>query len=165
MSTKARKKHTKKQKRLAIIALVAVVGIMAGIWFATRPRPESDSKDTQPQTQAPTGESDPTDPSEDPTQPTFAKNFTVIVVHSDGTEKTFTYGTNADYLGPVLVEKGLIVESDSPGLFNTVDGETADWNVDQSYWSFYIGGEYGMTGVDKTDITEGATYTFKAEGA
>jgi len=147
-----------KKTILALIALVAVVGIMAGIWFATRPRPESDSKDTQPQTQAPTGESDPTDPSEDPTQPTFAKNFTVIVVHSDGTEKTFTYGTNADYLGPVLVEKGLVVESDSPGLFNIVDGETADWNVDQSYWSFYIGEEMAMYGMNDAVIHDGDVF-------
>lgn len=147
-----------KKTILALIALLAVVAIMAGIWFATRPRPEDDDKDTQPQTQAPTGGSDPTDPSDDPTQPTFSKTFTVIVVHSDGTEKSFVFGTNDDYLGPVLVEKGLVIESNSPGLYNTVDGETADWNVDQSYWSFYIGEEMAAYGMDDAVIHHGDVF-------
>ena len=30
-------------------------------------------------------------------------------------------------------------------------------------WAFYINGEYAMTGVDSTEITEGAEYTFKVE--
>ena len=44
-----------------------------------------------------------------------------------------------------------------------VNGITADYDVDQTYWAFYINGEYGMTGVDATDIEAGATYTFKVE--
>lgn len=34
---------------------------------------------------------------------------------------------------------------------------------DGKYWAFYVDGEYAATGVDSTDITAGATYTFKAE--
>lgn len=146
-----------KNKKLifALIALVAVVAIMAGIWFATRPRPQKDDGETQGQTNASTAASNGTDTS---SEPEFEKNFTVIVVHADGSEKTFTYGTNDDYLGPVLVEKGLIVESNSPGLYNTVDGETADWNVDQSYWSFYIGNEMASYGMDDAVIHDGDVF-------
>lgn len=140
-----------KKTILALIALLAVVALMAGIWFATRPRPEEGSKEPQEQTKA-SGETDAS------TEPEFEKTFTVIVVHADGSEKRFTYGTNDDYLGPVLVEKGLIVESDSPGLYNTVDGETADWNVDQSYWSFYIGEEQAMYGMNDAVIHDGDVF-------
>lgn len=86
------------------------------------------------------------------------KSFTVIVVHKDGTEKSFTYKTAEKNLGPVLVKEGLIVESSSPGLYNVVDGETADWNVDQSYWAFYINGEMAMQGMNDTEIKDGDTF-------
>ena len=62
------------------------------------------------------------------------------------------------FRSPVLVEKGLIVESDSPGLYNIVDGETADWNTDGAYWAIYIGEEYATTGVSETPVTDGVVY-------
>ena len=37
-------------------------------------------------------------------------------------------------------------------------GITADYDVDQSYWGFYKGGEYMMTGVDSTVIADGDAY-------
>lgn len=86
------------------------------------------------------------------------KSFTVIVVHKDGTEKTFNYTTAEENLGPALVKEGLIVESNSPGMYSTVDGETADWNTDQSYWAFYVGSEYAMQGMDDTAVNNGDTF-------
>ena len=38
---------------------------------------------------------------------------------------------------------------------SAVDGETADWNVDQSYWALYIGEEYATTGADSTPVNDG----------
>ena len=50
------------------------------------------------------------------------------------------------------------------GLYvKTVNGVTVDYDTDGKYWAFYVDGEYAATGVDSTDITAGATYTFKAE--
>ena len=47
----------------------------------------------------------------------------------------------------------------------TVNGMTADYDKDGVYWAFYIDGEYAMTGVDATNITEGAQYAFRMEKA
>ena len=44
-----------------------------------------------------------------------------------------------------------------------VNGITADYDVDQSYWGFYIDGEYAMTGVDGTSIEEGRIYRLAYE--
>ena len=126
---------SKKKTILAIIALVVVLGLMLGIWFASRSKPE---------------------PKED--EVSDSKHFTVEVVHSDGTVKTFEYDTNEDYLGAVLVEEGLVVESDSPGMYNTVDGEDAIWEVNKSYWGFFVNGEYAMEGMNTTLIEDGAVY-------
>ena len=47
----------------------------------------------------------------------------------------------------------------------TVNGMTADYAKDGVYWAFYIDGEYAMTGVDATNITDGAQYAFRMEKA
>jgi len=50
------------------------------------------------------------------------------------------------------------------GLYvKTVDGITVDYDTNGKYWAFYINGEYAMTGVDTTPITEGEEYSFKVE--
>lgn len=114
---------------LALIALMAVAAVMVGILFITNSFGDQG-----------------------------AKTITVTVVHGDGTEKTFTYRTGEEYLGAVLYAEGLIVESASAGMFDTVDGEKADWSVDQSYWALYIGDDYATTGVDTTPIHDGDSF-------
>ncbi len=116
---------------LAAVALVAVIGIMAGLWLATRQ-----------QTQA------------------GGKNITVTVVHGDGASKDFTYSTDAEFLGDVIQAEGLVQGVQGPyGLeMFTVDGETASWEENQSYWSLYIGEEYATTGADGVVLTDGGVY-------
>jgi hypothetical protein len=89
------------------------------------------------------------------------KKITVKVVHKDKTEKVFTYETNEEYLGPVLSGAGLLQGDEGPyGLMiHTVDGEKADWNVDQSYWAVYQGEEYATVGIDQMVIRDGDTFS------
>lgn len=91
-------------------------------------------------------------------------SLTVTVKGSGGT-KTFTYETDKSTVGAALLEEGLIEgEQGQYGLYvKVVDGETADWDTDGTYWAFYVNGEYAMTGVDSTPIEEGATYEFVRE--
>ncbi len=90
---------------------------------------------------------------------TPGKNFTVTVIHGDSSEKTFTYETGEKMLGVCLEKNGLIsAEGADAGMFHTVDGEKADWNENQSYWAFYIGEEYAMTGIYATEIVDGGVY-------
>ena len=119
-----------KKMILAAVALVVIIAIFAGVFVATRPAAQEGSK-----------------------------AFTVVVVHADGSEKTFEYRTDDEKLGAFLEEKGLI-ESDGAdtGMFHTVDGEKADWNVNQSYWAFYEGDEYAMIGIYDTVIVDGVIY-------
>ena len=84
----------------------------------------------------------------------------VVEVKAEDQQVTFTIKTDKDTVGAALLEHGLIAgEEGAYGLYiKQVNGITADYDVDQTYWSFYINGEYAMTGVDTTEITEGATY-------
>ena len=67
-------------------------------------------------------------------------------------------------MGEYLTEQGLVEGTTSEyGLMITsVKVEKHDYDVDGSYWAFYIDGEYAMTGVDSTPIEEGKTYALKA---
>lgn len=131
---------------LALVAFLAVVAVMAGVFLATRPRAA-----------APTGTTDPSSTSG--TGTVYAKTISVLVVHGNGEEKTFTYQTNEEYLGAVLYAEGLIVaDAANSGMFDTVDGELASWAESQSYWALYIGEAYATTGVDTTPIQNGDTF-------
>ena len=91
--------------------------------------------------------------------------FNFEVTDADGNVTKFQIHTDETVVGPALVNLGLIDGDESEwGLYvKTVNGITADYDVDQSYWAFYVDGEYAMTGVDSTDITAGSTYAFKVE--
>lgn len=90
-----------------------------------------------------------------------AVTFTLTVTDLEGNESTFDVTTTKSTVGDALLEKGLI-EGDQGeyGLYvTTVNGITADWDKDQTYWAFYIDGEYALTGVDSTEITVGTAYS------
>ena len=88
-----------------------------------------------------------------------AKTVTVQVQAEDKTVN-FTIHTDSATLGEALMEHGLIAGEDSEfGLYvKQVNGITADYDVDQTYWGFYSGGEYMMSGVDTTEISGGESY-------
>ena len=116
----------------AVLAVLVLAAAMAGLYGATRP-------DTQ----------------------TGSKTITVEVVHKDESVKEFTYQTDGEYLGAVLLSEGLIQGEAGPyGLYiTTVDGEDAIYEVDQSYWAFYQGDEYATQGIDQTPFFDGAATT------
>ena len=78
---------------------------------------------------------------------------------------TFTIHTDKDTVGEALFEHNLIDGDEGAyGLYvKVVNGITADYDTDQSYWAFYINGETAMTGVDGATITEGETYRLEYE--
>lgn len=89
--------------------------------------------------------------------------FYFNVVDKDGNETKFEIHTDKTIVGEALLELGLIEgEQGDYGLYvKKVNGITADYNVDGTYWAFYEGDDYAMTGVDLTEIRAGATYAFK----
>jgi len=95
-----------------------------------------------------------------------SKTITFIVTDKDANAITFTIHTDAETVGEALLGVNLIAGEDSSyGLYvKVVNGITADYDVDQTYWAFYINGEYAMTGVDATALEDGATYGFTVEG-
>ena len=91
--------------------------------------------------------------------------FTFIVVDKEGVETSFEIHTDKTTVGEALLENQLIEgEKGEFGLYvKKVNGITADYDVDGTYWAFYINGEMAMSGVDTTEIVDGDSYSFKVE--
>ena len=114
-------------------ALVAALAVFAGAYFMLTPKPQEGSK-------------------------------SVVINVIDNSEKTTTYKvkTDAEYLlGAMEEAKGLTFDGEE-GEFGytlyTVNGVNADFNVDSSYWSIMVNGEYGNYGVSQQPIADGDTF-------
>lgn len=94
-----------------------------------------------------------------------AHAFMFTVVDVEGKETHFAINTDKETVGEALLELELIKgEPGAYGLYvKEVNGITADYDVNQTYWAFYVDDEYAMSGVDTTAIKEGASYAFKVE--
>lgn len=116
----------KKQTKIAGILLILCCALALIVFFQTRPDTTADEK-----------------------------QITIAVIHGNGSENTFSYETDAEYLGEVLTEEGLAEGTEGPyGMFiTTVDGETADEGKDQ-WWCITKAGEMVNTGADQTPIQD-----------
>lgn len=96
-----------------------------------------------------------------------AKTFELTVVDKEGVTHPYLIHTDAETVGEALVALELIAGEQGPyGLYiKSVLGQTLDYETDGMYWGFYVGGEYGMVGVDLTPIEEGVVYMLRADAA
>ena len=92
----------------------------------------------------------------------FGKGATTVQVEVKVEEQsvTFTLHTDKTILADALLEHDLVAGDEGAyGLYvKVVNGITADYDVDQSYWGFSKNGEYMMTGVDMTEFADGDQY-------
>lgn len=149
-----------KQKNKKITSMLLCMMLVVAMAFGTTACNEKRNNETQKSTEA-----------EQNTQAEIKvlgegeKEFAFAVVDKDGNETQFEIHTDKETVGEALLEQNLIVGEDGEyGLYvKTVNGITADYDVNQTYWAFYINDEYAQTGVDSTKITAGDSYSFKVE--
>ena len=75
---------------------------------------------------------------------------------------TFTINTDADNLEDALTEHNIIDGDEGPyGIYiKKVNGITADYDVDQSYWSLSKNGEPLMSGASGVQLNGGEHFEF-----
>ena len=90
------------------------------------------------------------------------RSFRFEVFHNVESTTVWKVYTDQTTLGAALLEVGLIEgDKTSFGLMvTTVNGLTADYDADQSWWMFLIDGEMAMAGVEETEIETDRIYAF-----
>lgn len=127
------KRKMDRKVAIGIVALVAAVALLAVVFFLFRQKPVEGSK-----------------------------AITIEVV--DDEQKTVTYDvkTDAEYLRQAMEEaEGLEFsgsESEYGMMVTTVNGVTADYNVNGAYWSFYVNGEYCNYGIETQPVLDGDAF-------
>lgn len=85
------------------------------------------------------------------------KTVTFKIIFEDKSEKTVELKTAKETLAEALVE-AKIIEYKADGLYETIDGVTADYGKDQSWWCITKGGEMTNYGLNDLKIADGEAY-------
>lgn len=127
------KKKTNGKLIIGAAVLVALIAIFAIVFFLFKPKPVQG-----------------------------AKSITIEVVDNNANSIMYDVHTDAEYLRQAMEETdGLEFsgsESEYGMMVETVNGVTADWNVDQSYWGFYVNGDYCNYGIDAQPVADGDAF-------
>ena len=131
------------------VVLIAALALMAVGCSETEEAPEAPASEAV--TATPIGEG--------------ATTFDLTVTKADGSKTAYAVSTDETTVGAALQELALIEgEEGDYGLYiKSVNGIIADYDTNGTYWAFYINGEYAMSGVDVTEIEEGAAYALRVE--
>lgn len=126
-------KKLNKKTLLGVVALVVVLGLMAVAYAVFGPKAVAGSK-----------------------------SITIEVIDHTGASTLYKTQTDAEFLRQALEEtEGLEIsgtESEYGLTIITVNGVTADFNVDGAYWSIMVNGEYGMYGADSQPVMDGDAF-------
>lgn len=91
-----------------------------------------------------------------------SKSITIEVVNKAQESTIYELKTDAEYLRGAMDEaEGLTydgTESEYGMMISAINGEVADFNVDQSYWGFYVNGEYCNYGIDTQPVYDGDAF-------
>lgn len=133
-------KKTNKKALLGVVVLVAVIAVLAAVFFIFREKPVEGTK-----------------------------AITIEVVDNEQKTTAYKLKTDAEYLLGAMEdakEKGLTfsgTEGDYGLAISTVNGIVADFNKDSAYWSFYVNGEYCNYGVTEQPVEDGDVFSIKYE--
>lgn len=123
----------KNKKLLGATLFVALIAVLAVVFFSFREKPVEGSK-----------------------------AITIEVVNKAGESTEYALKTDAEYLRQAMEEAdGLTfsgTEDDYGMMVDTVNGEKADYTADGAYWSFYVNEEYCNYGIDSQPVEDGDAF-------
>ncbi len=138
MAENQEKKQSNKKVLIGAAALIAVVAVLAVVFFVFREKPVQGHK-----------------------------SITIEVIDNTQSSTVYEVHTDAEYLRQAMEEaKGLEFsgkESEYGLMVETVNGVTPDYSVDGAYWSFYVNGAYCNYGVDSQPVEDGDAFVIKYE--
>lgn len=132
-------------KKTSVIIIILLLVIAVGLFFLPE---ENDSTDNELWKNATYTED---------TLIGVGKNNLILTVEAGDKSIDITVRTDMNNVGEVLKKHNVISGEEGPyGIYvKVVNGIEADYDKDQSYWSFEKDGEAMLTGVDSTEFKDG----------
>ena len=127
-----KKWYQSKKAIIGIIALVVVIIVMAFTYKALKPKAQQGTKEVQ-----------------------------LEVISQDGTKKTYSTKTDAEFLVEVMDElkdQGFSysgIDSEYGLMIDTVNDETANFSDNGAYWGIFVNGEFANYGISEQPVTDG----------
>ncbi len=91
-----------------------------------------------------------------------SKAITIEVVDKEQKSTMYELQTDAEFLRQAMEEAEGLEFSGTEGAYglmiDTVNGLTANFNVDASYWGFFVNGEYSQYGIDTQPVMDGDAF-------
>lgn len=129
-------KKSNKKVIIGVVALVAVIALLAALYFVFREKPVQG-----------------------------AKAITIEVIDDQAQSRMYQVNTDAEYLHQAMDEaEGLEItgyDSDYGFVVEGVNGLVADFNNGGAYWSFYVNDTYCIYGVDSQPVEDGDAFVIK----
>lgn len=123
------KKKTNKRLIIGVVALAALLVIFAIVFLLFKPKAVQGTK-----------------------------SITIKVVDNYNTT-VYNVQTDAEYLRQAMEDADGLEFSGSESMYGmmveTINGVTADWNVDASFWGFSVNGEECIYGIDTQPVADG----------
>lgn len=92
-----------------------------------------------------------------------SKEISIEVVNKEGVSTNYEVKTDAEFLKQAMEETEDLTfsgeESEFGMMIDTVNGEKADYAVDNSYWSFFVNDEYCNYGIETQPIVDGDKFS------
>ena len=148
---------TRFKKMLSVLVCAVLIAAMALTATGCSDNKATDTK--------PTSSVQSTNPTDDNVLGVGKNEFNLTVTGKNGKSTDFVIKTDKTVVGEALQELKIIEgEEGDYGLYiKSVNGVVADYDIDKTYWAFYIDGEYALTGIDQTNIEKGKKYQLKVE--
>ena len=147
----------KKTLIIIVAAFLALAVALTAVYFIHNAK-KDDGKAKDDKSQRDTNAGENGDADEDTQN---GKSISITVVGADGNATDYWIITEADYLQDAMDEaEGLTYTLDDSGMVIAINGESAQWDMDQAYWAIYVNDEYGMHGIDDQLVAEGDAFRF-----
>lgn len=127
-------KKSNKKVVIGVVALIALIAVLAGVYFKFSAKPVEGSK-----------------------------SITIEVVNKAQESTVYEVQTDAEFLRQAMEEaEGLTfsgAESEYGIMVDTVNGERADYTLDGAYWGFNVNGAYCNYGIDTQPVLDGDAFS------
>lgn len=125
--------NQKQKKILGVGIFVALIAVLAAVFFTFRPKTTQGSKE-----------------------------ISIEVINKAGESSTYELKTDAEYLQQAMDEADGLTYDGEEGAYgmmvDTINGETADYTKDKAYWSFYVNDTYCNYGISEQPVTDGDAF-------